>query len=259
MMILGPGVEYTPVHRAPWGVVPDPQAAFTLRSVLAAHQAARQHLDRLRRQQVRDVQAAADIGLVGGQLGNAARVELTRAEIERAQAREAEVREELAEAHARATGQPVPGSRDARRTELASAQQAERQARERFETLRTRPRNLRGACARLVRLYATLVAALGIAVAVTSALDWWVASVVCAVLLAAPVLLAVLRVCRIAELIAEARAQLPAASADHDVALRRLVAAEAAAVAAGLDIIPSTLDADVEAAAARPVPLAWNT
>lgn len=255
-MYAGADPERTPVRTALWGMEPSPQDAFTLRAAMAEHQATTQHLDRLRTRQAADAAAAADAGTAAGRLGNAARVEATRTEIEAMEARQAEIRAELAQAHARATGHPAAGSVEAARAELGTAQQAERTAREGVEMLRARPRRLHAERARHLRVYALLVAVLGIAVAVTAALDWRASSVVCAVLLAPPVLGAVLRVCRTAELIAADRAALPAAVAMHDAALRRLVAAEAGALAGGLDLVPSTLDADVERTAGTS-PTTW--
>lgn len=275
IMVLGPGVEY---HPAPGWRAPSPQDVFTLRSVMAAHRAAAQNLARLRAQQARDVRAAADIGLVGGQLGNAARVELTAAEIERAEEREAEVRAELAQAHSRATGRPLPPSpvpphaygpgtvravvpADPRRVaeqELTAARLAEQAARERLVALGSGPERLRALHARHLRKQAWSATGLAVLGTLTTVLGFpAVVPVAAFSLMCAVLLLGLYGITESRRRIAQVAQQVPDASADHDVALRRLVAAEAGAVAAGLPVTPSTLDADVEAAAAAEVPLTW--
>lgn len=281
VVVIGPDVEYRPARPRDthWQAPVSAQDAFTLRSVMAAHRAAAQHLAALRVRQAAAARAPVDIGLVGGRLGRVARAESTRQQVEAAEAREAEVRQELAEAHERATGRPLdrppaptpargPGAHPLRRptdpveaalVELDSARADEHAARAALIALGNAPGQVNARYARHLRWQAGTALGLGCLASLAAVAGWPVIVVVTAVSLAVAVMaLGLYDTTERPRQIAKLTDRLPAASEDHDVAVRRLVAAEAAAVALNLDIVPTTLDADVERAAARPVPLAWD-
>ena len=279
VMILGSDVDYRPARPRDthWQAPVSPQDAFTLRSVMAAYQANAQRLTFLREQQAADVAAAADAGTAGGRLGNAARVEQTRAWIVAAEEREREVLEELAEAHARATGRPLPpvgprppvppfaaGSQRptdpvaAALVELDSARADEHAARAELLARHHAPVELHNRYARRLRRTGVTATGLGTltALAVTTGFPA-IVGVVLTSLCVAVILLGLYNVTESRHLIARATEKIPAADEDHDAAVRRLVAAEAGALALGQDVTPSTLDAAVEAVAAAPPPLSW--
>lgn len=270
VVVVTEGAEY-------WHA-PDPQAAFTLRSVMSAHQAARQNLARLRRQQAADIAAAADDGRAGALLSNTARVELTRQQIGEAEAREAEVRAELAEAHARATGQPMPeaalsggvvyvpgtvsaapqaslraaqASLRAAQAQLQAAQHAEQKARGELLAITDAVATMHRKFAHYLRVHAAVavggIIVGGVAVSADFLLHGlvaWLAWMIAVVAIAT----AVEDTRKRKRTAAKARAHYPRFEANHDVALRRLIAAEAGVLAAGGDLIPSTLDPAVERA-----------
>lgn len=253
------GVEYRTL-------TPDPQAAFTLRAVMAAHQAAVANLARLRAQQAAPVDDSP-----AAMLAAAARAERRARDIEAAEAREEEVRAELAEAHARATGQAPPEGTvttttepdQARRTaaaELEEARLIEDAAREKLVALRAGPAALHTARARHLRKQGATVTLLGVLGALCVATGFPpVVPVVAFTLMCAVIVLGVYNVTETNRRIEVVRRHIPVADAEHDAAFRRMVAAEAGAIAAGIELTPSTLDADVERAERTPVRLSWDT
>lgn len=283
VITTSPDVEYHPLPRrgTDWQA-PNAQDVFTLRSVMAAHQAARQHLAHLHRQREARMVTEAEAD-DPAQLREAADAERWHRDLVAAEAREAEVLEELAEAHFRATGRPLapappaapvpphaygPGSLPpvqrpadpavSAERELTDARLAESAARDRLAEVVAAPARLHAVRARKLRRQGATATGLAVVGALTTITGFpAIVPVVAFSLMVVVILLGLVGIGEVQRQITTAREQRPDADADHDAALRRLVAAEAGALVAGVAVTPSTLDADVERAAGRPVPLSW--